>query len=203
MMPFLLWVRSCMQQSVSSGLKNGRQRGIFSLLATVTLACCQPSLLPGHAAHICLDTYHFQTSMIFPEAKGRNVLLSKDHPLVHQIPAFFHFQNMGATVTFSIHRTPSPISTTFQLLLSKNIPDVAKQQNSHESMSGWQMGASISRRRESLTSITHHFLLELVLAEYFENPRQHVKISKQNFFFKSLELWLISVAFESELQNLH
>ena len=45
-------------------------------------------------------------------------------------------------------------------------------------MSGWQMGASISRRRESLTSIIHHFLLELVLAEYFENPRQHVKISK-------------------------
>lgn len=97
---------------------------------------------------------------------------------------------MGATVTFFVHPTPSLISTTFQLPLSKNTPDVAKQQNSLESMSGWQMGASISCGRESLTSITHHFLLELVLTEYYENPNQHVEISKQNFFFKALSCGL-------------
>jgi len=85
---------------------------------------------------------------------------------------------MGATVTFSIHRAPSPIFTVFQLPLSKNIPDVSKQQNFHESMSGWQMGDSISCRRESLTSVTHYFFLELMLAECFENPSQHIKISK-------------------------
>lgn len=40
------------------------------------------------------------------------------------------------------------------------------------------LGASISGRRESLTPITHHFLLELMLTEYFENSNQHIKISK-------------------------
>lgn len=165
-----------MQKSVC-GLKNGRQRGIFSLLATVSPVQLAFTAARAHCSHLFR---HLPLAELhdFPRHQRKECPSVKGPP--SSLPDIILFPLLeGGCNCYLFHSSAlSPISTTFQLPLSKNIPDVAKQQNSHESTSGWQMSASISCRRKSLTSITHHFLRELVLREYFENPSQHVKISK-------------------------
>lgn len=107
-----------------------------SLRYTVSLHCCQGTLL-NPLKHLSLPELHH-----FPRDQRKECPSVKGQPSSSpDIIIFYSFRRRVQQLPFPfIGHSPQPPQHFNYHSLSKNIPDVAKQHNSH----GWQTGASIS-----------------------------------------------------------